>query len=107
MKESDMRELLRTLRQQLSGLLGDDLHAVLLFGSCARGEAGPESDVDILVVMRSGFDYDDMLVRTSHLIAALSLQYDTVISRAFVSREQFEKERTPFMLNVRREAVPV
>jgi predicted nucleotidyltransferase len=107
MMESDLRELLRAVRQQLSRLFGDDLYAVLLFGSRARGEAGPESDVDILIVMRGGFDYDDLLVRTSPLIASLSLQYDTVISRAFVSREQFEQEKTPFMLNVRREAVPV
>jgi len=107
MTENDVPKLLLTLRQQMSRLFGDDLYAVLLFGSRARGEAGPESDVDILVVMRSDFDYDDLLVRTSPLVAALSLQYDTVISRAFVSREQFERERTPFMLNVRREAVPV
>jgi predicted nucleotidyltransferase len=107
MIDNDVRELLLILRQQLSGLLGDDLYALLLFGSRARGEAHPESDVDILIVMRGGFDYDDLLVRTSPLIATLSLQYDTVISRAFVSQQQFEQERTPFMLNVRREAVPV
>jgi len=38
--------VLETLRNGL----GDDLVAVVLFGSRARGEAGPESDWDLLVI---------------------------------------------------------
>jgi len=37
----------------------------------------------------------------------LSLEYDVVISRAFVSSERFERERSPLLLNVRREGVPI
>ena len=33
--------------------LGDDLVAVALFGSVARGEAGPQSDLDLYVVTRA------------------------------------------------------
>jgi hypothetical protein len=40
-------------------------------------------------------------------VADLSLQHDVVISRAFVSNERFEREQTPFLLNVRREGVTV
>jgi hypothetical protein len=32
--------------------LGDDLVAIALFGSVARGEAGPDSDLDLYVVTR-------------------------------------------------------
>jgi hypothetical protein len=32
------------------GLLGDGLQSLVLFGSQARGEAGPTSDIDLLVV---------------------------------------------------------
>ncbi|HID17036.1 TPA: nucleotidyltransferase domain-containing protein [Candidatus Bathyarchaeota archaeon] len=41
------------LKKYISGLLnlyGDRPRSVCLFGSLARGEAGPESDVDVLVV---------------------------------------------------------
>jgi hypothetical protein len=51
--------------------------------------------------------YADLIRRTSATVAALSLQHDVVISRAFVSRERYEWEQTPFLLNVRREGVPV
>ncbi|MBN1937086.1 MAG: nucleotidyltransferase domain-containing protein [Anaerolineae bacterium] len=90
-----------------SQILGDQLESVILYGSRARGEAQPDSDVDILIVMREDLNYGDLIRRTSALVSALSLEYDLVISRAFVSKEQFEHENSPFLLNVRREGVLV
>jgi len=71
------------------------------------GQARSDSDIDVLVVVRDDSDYGDLIRRTSTVVSALSLQYDVVISRAFVSRERFEQEQSPFLLNVRREGVPV
>ena len=57
----------RTLDRLVAGLesaLGEDLLAVWLFGSKARGEeAGPETDIDLLVVTRRGSREDGELVR--------------------------------------------
>ena len=57
----------RTLDRMVAGLeseLGEDLLAVWLFGSKARGEeAGPETDIDLLVVTRRGSREDGELVR--------------------------------------------
>src|SRR5262245_53991204 len=36
----------------LESRFGHDLVSVVLFGSCARGEAQPESDIDLLVIIR-------------------------------------------------------
>jgi hypothetical protein len=57
------------------------------------------------VVINGNFDYSDLLARTSSSVASLSLEHDIVISRAFVSKGDFESGQTPFLLNVRREAV--
>jgi len=102
-----LSEILTTLRCEFSTLLGNQLEALYLYGSQARGEAQSDSDSDVLVVINGEFDYADLLARTSETLAALSLENDVVISRAFVSQERFEQERTPFLLNVRREAVPI
>jgi hypothetical protein len=48
-----------------------------------------------------------MLDLSSDLVASLSLEKDVVISRAFVSREEFEKKQSPFLMNVRREGIAV
>lgn len=48
MTQADLNNLIRCLHEAL----GDRLDAVVLFGSRARGEARPESDWDLLVVIK-------------------------------------------------------
>jgi uncharacterized protein len=104
---TQLANILAELRGDLVQVLGDQLDTVLLFGSHARGEAGPASDLDVLIVLRGEFSYSDMLRRTSTVIATLSLDHDVVISRAFVSRKRFETEQSPFLMNVRAEGMPI
>jgi len=104
--DPQIAELLHTLRRAFSRELGEQFESMFLYGSRARGEARPDSDVDVLVVVNGPFDYEDLIQRTSDVVSALSLEHDLVISRAFVSVEQFARECSPFLLNVRREAVP-
>jgi len=104
---TDIRSILKTLKKGLLQIYGDQVDCILLYGSRARGDERPDSDIDILVVLKDDFNYSEMLRLSSDFAASLSLENDVVISRAFVSREQFEHRQTPFLMNVRREAVPV
>lgn len=104
---AQMEVILHALHREIARLLGDRLEQILLFGSQARGEARPDSDIDILVIVRGECDTADLIRRTSSIVAALSLRYDVVISRAFVSQERYEQEQSPFLLNVRRERVAI
>ena len=104
---SAITTVLVALHRELQRVLGAQLHSVMRYGSRARGDAGPYSGIDVLVVVRDDFDYTDLMRRTSTVVADLSLQHDVVISRAFVTRERYEHENSPFLLNVRREGVTV
>lgn len=104
---SNIRRILKELKKGLMQIYGDQVDRILLYGSRARGDERPDSDIDILIVLKDDFNYSEMLRLSSDLAAALSLENDVVISRAFVSREQFENRHTPFIMNVRRESVPV
>ena len=97
--------ILHTLRQELIQALGRQLAQVVLYGSGARGEARPDSDIDVLVVVNGEVDYPDLMRRTSAIIAEVSLRYDVVISRTFASQNQFKTEQSPFLINVRREGI--
>ena len=53
---------------------------IILFGSRARGDAQPESDVDLLVVMPDGTDETDTTVAMHALLHTMPLPKDIVVS---------------------------
>jgi predicted nucleotidyltransferase len=102
-----LRQILKEYRTALKELLGDDLHSIVLFGSQARGDAVEGSDIDVLCIMKRPFDYGELILKTGEISAPLSLEHDVVISTAFVTKADYEKRNTPFLMNVRREGVNV
>lgn len=102
-----LANILSSLRSGLEQLLGDKLEAVYLYGSHARGDEKPGSDIDVLVVLGENFDYGEILDLTSDLGWKLSLENDVVVSLVFVEKEQFDQVNSPFLLNIRREAIPI
>ena len=49
-----------------------------LFGSCARGVAGPESDVDLLIRLQPGHGFSDLMAFCEEAEAALGRRVDVV-----------------------------
>ena len=103
--QSRAEQALAEYRRRLLPLLGDVLDALILYGSRARGDAAEDSDIDILVLVKGPFDYAALLQRTSQATAEVSLEYDVVLSRTFLTREDYERRRTPFVMNVHRDGV--
>ena len=52
MTQEQLKAILLQLRQEFSRILGDRLEAMYLYGSQARGDARPDSDIDVLAVIR-------------------------------------------------------
>lgn len=50
--EEQVRTALAMLKERLTGFLGDSLVKLALYGSRARGDHDPDSDVDVAVVVR-------------------------------------------------------
>ncbi|MEG4505403.1 nucleotidyltransferase domain-containing protein [Microcoleus sp. F6_B4] len=47
-----LKNILMQLRSHFEQLYGDRLTQMVLYGSQARGDARPDSDIDILVVLK-------------------------------------------------------
>ena len=84
----------------------EKLKSIYLFGSYARGEADRESDFDVLVVLQEFERYALEVDRTAELTADLSLKYGVTISLVFFREREWLHGDTPFLSNVRDEAVP-
>ena len=67
---------------------------VILFGSHARGEAGPDSDVDLLVVEPHVDDQFAEIVRLQRVLAPLRLPADVVVLSAEHVHDWGEVENT-------------
>ena len=105
MKNQNLDRIVALVKQWFSEQYQENLDELILYGSQARGDAQKYSDIDVLVVLKQAFNYREEIDRTSQFIADLSLEYDTVISRAFISAQRFQDENSPFLLNIRREGV--
>ena len=92
----DLKLILPEVRAALVRCLGSDLVRAYLYGSCARGEQTPDSDIDVLVIVRDESARARLSERTSEAIAGLCLKHDTVISRVFTFQmieEYFREEK--------------
>ena len=83
----------------------DNLQAIILFGSVARGTATEESDLDIAILVNS----DDRLMydKLLDVVVKMDLDNDVVISTTIIEKEQFDtwKDVLPFYKNINREGI--
>lgn len=81
---------------------------IVLFGSKARGDAGPDSDLDVLVIVDS---YDNQIDRlVTRTAARVSLEYDTLINTHIVTAARWAEMRqraATLWREVQRDGVPL
>ena len=96
--------ILAELNERLSEAYGERLHAVVLFGSEARGDARPDSDIMAVLDTLSG-DYGDELERGLAAVYPVALRLGRRVSVKPLTREEFEQGDSPLLGEVRRSGV--
>jgi len=99
-----IKTFLDRLRQRYPGQI---LQAVL-FGSKARGDSGPYSDIDILIIVEE--ENWPLRGEISTIAAQVSLEYDVLIGPRVIGRERWESmKRRRFSLyrNIAAEGIPL
>ena len=106
-KNKQLFVLLNELKSGLVELYGDRLFSVILFGSHARGEATPESDIDVMVVLVDPVDAVAERAKMSNLFWYFLRQYDELISIIPISKSRFLAGEISFLRVVKSEGVEV
>jgi predicted nucleotidyltransferase len=88
------------------------LHGVLVFGSRARGDARPDSDIDLAVILRGEVsDYWDEKLLPADLSLDALLHADLLIQSFPISLDQWEAPEThvnpAFVARAKKDAVSV
>jgi predicted nucleotidyltransferase len=95
------------VREELEKLYGQRLRGVYLYGSAARDQLTPDSDIDIAIVLdviKSRFAEHE---RTSQLGSDVSLENDTVVTFLLITEADFKEGLFTIHRVIKREGVVV
>ena len=98
-------DITKEFRERIAALYGGRLKKVVLYGSCARGEATVDSDIDLAVVLDGDVVPGEEIDRMIDIITELNLKYGVLISVYPVSEKNYAELKSPLLMNVRREGL--
>ena len=100
--------LLKAYREAIIKLFGKRAAKIILYGSYARGDSRPDSDIDLMILI----DMSDMELKAysqklTYMTYDFNMDNDLDIRPIAKSREHFEKwlVNYPFYANINREGV--
>lgn len=107
--EGIRERLIVAFLERLQEREGDNLLRVILFGSVARGDAGEDSDIDVLVLVKkgNGLDLLDRIVEISVEADLEAGEYRTHLSPLAYGLEEFNEKQyvIPFFRNIEKDGV--
>ena len=93
------------LKEGLREIYGPRLKRLVLYGSHARGAAGPDSDIDVAVVLDGPIHIGREITRTSNLRQRINLDTGQLVSLIYLSPETFRDGQRLIYRNIRREGI--
>lgn len=99
---------LAEIKLRLQSMAGERLRGIRLFGSKARGDFDPESDLDIAILIE-GLDRETKR-RIINIVADVELSFLVVVSLLVLSWEDFQSLRARerrIALDIEHEGIPL
>jgi predicted nucleotidyltransferase len=101
-------EIAQKLKDVLSQRFGNIFDRIILFGSRSWGNARPDSDYDILIVLKTDYDW---LLENDILDACyeIDLEYNLVTDIKIISLQELGslKGKQPFIVHTVAEGIPL
>jgi len=98
-------EIASKVRSKLEKLYGQRLRGVYLYGSAARDQLTPESDIDIAIVLEKLTNRYAEIKRTSKLGSDLTLETSTLVTFLFVDETDLRDGRFSIHRAIKEEGI--
>ena len=101
-------KIIEEIRSSLRDHYGALFRGLVLYGSYARGDHDPESDIDLLVLLSDELDLNNERPTVSRQVHEVCdrVSLNSVLVSPMVAREtEYQRGKTPFHLNVKREGI--
>jgi len=105
--DENAEEALGKFKGMVEDAFGDRLNQIFLYGSQARGQATPDSDLDILVVLDPLNDGSEDWNRCIDFTAEIAAQTGELISVLVTSLSDYNNRGHPLLINIRKEGIPL
>lgn len=102
----DRNSLLARVKSLLGGAFGPRLQGVVLYGSEARGEAAPDSDIDLLVLLKGPVDHRTDFRTCIGVLYGLILELERPIHAKPVDADEYRRGDTPLYRSALAEGIP-
>jgi uncharacterized protein len=106
-EQLDTSTLLARIKSRLQAVYGDRLRGVVLYGSEARGEATPDSDVDILVLLVGPVVLGQELYKIIEALYPLQLEMNRVLEAFPVDEADYLRGEYAWYRNAQKEGIQV
>lgn len=103
-----MQQLIQQYVSNIHDIYGSHLRQIILYGSYARGDFRPDSDIDIMILLDlSDIDIKKYRHQLSDMTFDFNMDYDVDIKPIAKNEEHYRKwiDNYPFYSNVNREGV--
>jgi predicted nucleotidyltransferase len=98
-------EIATRAREDLELIYGERLRGVYLYGSAARDQLTPDSDIDIAVILDKLNSRYTEIKRTSKIGSDLTLETSTLIMFFFVNEMDFRNGRFSIHRTIKEEGI--
>lgn len=106
-KDRNVSAALKNFQQALKNLYGYQTPIIFLYGSYARGDYKPSSDVDVLLLYEDDIHPAQEIHRISAILANLNLEHQVLISVYPIGKKQINQAAGPLWINIQSEGISI
>jgi len=103
----ETRKLMEKAKYRLRGVYGDRLRGLVLFGSESRGEAEPDSDLDILILLDGPINLWQDISAITDTLYPLQLEINRPLSAIPADFKAYEAQDRSLYRTAKREGIEV